>query len=52
MVVVGEKDLAANTVALRDRADGTETRNLTLDAVIAKLKTEVETKAIRVAATV
>ena len=47
MIVVGEKDMAANTVALRDRVDGTETRDLTLDVVIAKLKEEVETKALR-----
>ena len=50
MIVVGEKDLAANTVALRDRADGSETRDLSLDAVIAKLKAEVESKAIRAGA--
>jgi threonyl-tRNA synthetase len=47
MIVVGEKDMAAGTVALRDRVDGSETRDLTLNAVIQKLKTEVDSKAIR-----
>ena len=43
--------LAANTVALRDRADGSETRDLSLDAVIEKLKAEIESKAIRAGVT-
>jgi threonyl-tRNA synthetase len=47
MIVVGEKDMAAGTVALRDRVDGSETRDLPLNAVIQKLKTEVDSKAIR-----
>jgi threonyl-tRNA synthetase len=50
MIVVGEKDMAAGTVALRDRVDGNETRDLTLDAVLTKLREEVTTKAIRVPA--
>src|SRR5262245_16148285 len=34
MVVVGEKDAAAGTVALRDRVDGKETRVLVWEAVV------------------
>jgi threonyl-tRNA synthetase len=47
MIVVGEKDLAAGTVALRDRVADKETRDLKLDDVIARLREEVATKAIR-----
>ncbi len=51
MIVVGEKDLAAGTVALRDRVADKETRDLKLDDVIARLREEVATKAIRSGAT-
>jgi threonyl-tRNA synthetase len=47
MVVVGEKDQAAGTVALRDRADGKETRDLKLEAVVDQLAAEVRAKTVR-----
>ncbi|HVC99457.1 MAG TPA: threonine--tRNA ligase [Pirellulales bacterium] len=49
MLVVGEKDMAAGTVSVRDRLDG-DLGALALDAAIAKLKAEVAAKTIRQAA--
>lgn len=46
MLVVGEKDMAAGTVSVRDRIDG-DLGAMPLDAAIAKLKEEVRVKAIR-----
>ncbi len=51
MIVVGEKDAAAGTVALRDRVADKETRDLKLDAVIAQLQDEVVQKTIRTIST-
>jgi len=50
MVVVGEKDVAAGTVSVRDRVDG-ELGALTLEALIEKLKEEVATKQVRTVST-
>jgi threonyl-tRNA synthetase len=49
MLVVGEKDMAAGTVSVRDRLEG-DLGALVLDAAIAKLKAEVAAKTIRQAA--
>ncbi len=49
MLVVGEKDMAAGTVSVRDRLEG-DLGALALDAAIAKLKSEVAAKTIRQAA--
>ncbi|HEX5271310.1 MAG TPA: threonine--tRNA ligase, partial [Gemmataceae bacterium] len=46
MLVVGEKEQAAGTVAVRDRVDG-DLGAMPLAQVIARLKEEVEKKAIR-----
>jgi threonyl-tRNA synthetase len=43
--VVGDKEIEAGTVAVRDRA-GTEVRGVHLDAFIARALDELETKAI------
>jgi threonyl-tRNA synthetase len=47
LVVVGERDAAAGTVALRDRTEEKEHRDQPLEAVIAKLRAEIAAKAIR-----
>ncbi|MCQ2453342.1 MAG: threonine--tRNA ligase [Clostridia bacterium] len=45
MLVIGEKEVAANTVAVRSRAtDATEV--MTLEELIAKLKSEIEAKTL------
>jgi threonyl-tRNA synthetase len=47
MLVVGERDAAAGTVALRDRADGKEERDQSAAAVVERLRAEVAEKRIR-----
>jgi threonyl-tRNA synthetase len=47
MLVVGERDAAAGTVALRDRTEEKEHRDRPLDEVIAKLRAEVDARTIR-----
>jgi hypothetical protein len=47
MVVVGERDAAAGTVALRDRVEGKEQRDLSPEDVIARLRQEVDAKTVR-----
>jgi threonyl-tRNA synthetase len=49
MLVVGEKDMAAGTVSVRDRIDG-DLGAMPLEAAIDKLKAEVAAKTIRRAA--
>jgi threonyl-tRNA synthetase len=49
MLVVGEKDMAAGTVSVRDRLEG-DLGALSFDAAVAKLKAEVAAKTIRQAA--
>ncbi|HVX11786.1 MAG TPA: threonine--tRNA ligase [Pirellulales bacterium] len=46
MFVVGEKDMAAGTVSVRDRIDG-DLGALSIEAAIAKLQEEVRAKTIR-----
>jgi threonyl-tRNA synthetase len=49
MVVVGERDAAAGTVALRDRlaAEGKDERDLPLAQVVARLRAEADAKTVR-----
>jgi threonyl-tRNA synthetase len=47
MLVVGEKDMAAGSVSVRDRADGKELGALPFDEVVSRLRQEVEEKRIR-----
>src|SRR5437763_10944324 len=47
MVVVGERDAAAGTVALRDRTEEKEHRDLPVGDVIERLRAEVAEKRIR-----
>ena len=46
MFVVGEKDMAAGTVSLRDRIDG-DLGAMPLDAALARLREEIDKKTIR-----
>lgn len=46
MFVVGEKDMAAGTVSLRDRIDG-DLGAMPLEAALARLRDEIEKKTIR-----
>ena len=41
MLVIGEKEIAENTVAVRDRATD-ETTSMTLEVFMAKLEKEIE----------
>jgi threonyl-tRNA synthetase len=47
MLVAGERDAAAGTVALRDRTEGKDVGTFPLAEVIAKLRAEVEAKTVR-----
>jgi threonyl-tRNA synthetase len=47
LLTVGERDAAANTVALRDRLEEKEQRDKPLAEVIAALRSEVESKRVR-----
>jgi threonyl-tRNA synthetase len=47
MLVAGERDAAAGTVALRDRIEGKDVGTFPVDEVIARLRAEVEAKTVR-----
>jgi len=47
MLVVGEKDMAAGTVAVRDRTEGKDIGSLTVEQTIAHLMAEVSSKTVR-----
>lgn len=51
LITVGERDAAAGTVALRDRLEEKEQRDLPLDAVITRLREEIAEKRIRAIST-
>ena len=47
MLVVGEKDMASGTVAVRDRTEGKDIGSLTVEQTIAHLMAEVSSKTVR-----
>jgi threonyl-tRNA synthetase len=47
MLVAGERDAAAGTVALRDRAEGKDVGTFLVAEVVARLRAEVEAKTVR-----
>jgi threonyl-tRNA synthetase len=47
MLVAGERDAAAGTVALRDRTEGKDVGTFPVDEVIARLRAEADAKTVR-----